>query len=232
MGPLPWGSAKQSIMTVVKKWGWLARPIGPVGQSADRTGVMWELQSSIAPTHCRVWTLSHGDVLITEQVAHSQIVNQSPTILASTKTLNCLKQGVKEDHSKPDPWLHHDPWTKTAKEISSAQLSALESKLEQRLMPKLKQEDVQMSEVADAKVQNLEQQVVTMKQTIETMSQAQASHVQNVQSQLDSHVQCITQLDAKVDANHKSTAHMFQQKLDEQMQRIESLFNKKARVGE
>lgn len=94
-------------------------------------------------------------------------------------------------------------------------------------MPKLKPEDISMTEAADAKVQKLEQQVLGMQKTIDTMSHAQASHVQNVQSQLDSHAHCIQKLDTKVDANHNATTQKLQQKLDEQMSKIAELFNKR-----
>ena len=31
MGPIPYGSSKQSITTLVRKWGWQARPLAPAG---------------------------------------------------------------------------------------------------------------------------------------------------------------------------------------------------------
>ena len=63
VGPMPFGSTKQSLVHVFSKWGWKARPLAPQGQAKDRSGVMWVVQAAEPPSHW-VFQLSHGDVLI------------------------------------------------------------------------------------------------------------------------------------------------------------------------
>ena len=170
MGPMPYGSTKQSIMNLCKRWGWQARPIGPQGQTADRSGTMWALQSAQSPPSW-VYQLAHGDVLISPEEVAAQPVAQPMSVLASQKTLMSLKQPHQAPTSD-DPWLHHDPWKSTArpKELSVGQVHSIEANLEKKLIAKLQPGDANMSEV-DERVSVLEQQIEQLTTSVQAFQQ-------------------------------------------------------------
>ena len=72
VGPLPYGSTRQSIANVFRKWEWEARPIGPYAQSTDRAGMIWTVQAAKPPENL-VYQLAHGDVLITSETPAGQL---------------------------------------------------------------------------------------------------------------------------------------------------------------
>lgn len=162
-GPWPFGSTKQSIASVFAKFKWSARPVAPVGQ-VQGAGMMWQVQANAAPSHW-VWSLAHGDVLITEESSSSSDARPSQSILASPKTLQTLKHHQAQNKAETDPWLHADPWQpkpSNNRELSVGQAAAIEASLEQKLMQKLQtrpSEDEPMSEV-DNRVTSLETKVV------------------------------------------------------------------------
>ena len=223
MGPLPYGSTKQSIMTLCKRWGWQARPIGPQGQTADRCGTMWALQAAQNPPSW-VYQLAHGDVLISpEDVTVQQQARPIP-VLASQKTLQSLTQPAAAV-SQDDPWLHYDPWKGTGKtkELSVGQVTSIEANVEKRVMAKIQSEDATMTAV-DSRVNALEQQLEQLSSSVTAFQQGQTQQNQQVQQQLQS-------LDAKIDHQSKTFGSVLDSKLDDQMKRIESLLLKR-RNGE
>ena len=140
VGPLPYGSTKQSIINAFAKWGWAARPVGPQGQSGDRSGTMWLVQSTSDPSHW-VFQMHHGDVLISPE-SSVQSASVRPTVIASAKTIQCLKEaskpaGVRKDI--PDPWMHKDPWqsyASSSKELSVGQVATMQAQLESTIEKK------------------------------------------------------------------------------------------------
>lgn len=129
--------------------------------------------------------------------------------------------------SSVDPWLQYDPWMKdTAASqhrppataaaaaganpgISQAQLASLESSLEKKIMSELSKysdQDVQMEAAAmDPRITQLEQQF---------------QQVQCAQVSTDSKLQ---QLQTQIDQQSKLLGDKIDEKLDVQMERIESL---------
>ena len=51
MGPMPYGSTKQSVQNICQKLGWQCRPLAPQGQTPDRLGTYWIIQAAtVRPT--------------------------------------------------------------------------------------------------------------------------------------------------------------------------------------
>ena len=225
MGPMPYGTSKQSIMTLCKKWGWSARPVGPQGQTLDRSGTMWAMQASSHPP-AWVYQLAHGDILISaEDVAPPTLAKPQP-VLASQKTMQSLKQHGPAESSE-DPWAHYDPWksgNRNNKELSVGQVTSIEANLERKLIAKLANEDAPMHPSVDARVTNLEQKMEQLSANLTTFQQGQQQQNQQVQQQLQN-------LDTKIDHQSQSLGAVLDHKLEDQMKRIESLLLKR-RAGE
>ena len=226
MGPMPYGSTKQSIVNICNKCGWVARPIGPQGQTIDRSGTMWAMQAANPPASW-IYQLAHGDVLISpEENAPAEHIPQVQ-VLASTKTLQSLKQKSLAE-VKNDPWLHTDPWKQQTptkgREVSVGQVAAIESQVEKRVLAKTTEADASMSNV-DSRVTQLEQQLEKMQGDMQTFQQQQVSQNQTVQQQLLS-------IDQKVERQSQAFNGLLETKMDEQLRNIERLLHKQPRLGE
>ena len=229
VGPMPYGTTKASIMNICKQWGWQARPTGPLGQTPDRAGTFWGIQAAEPPSHW-IYQLAHGDVLISPENNESEKKQQANPVLASTKTLQSLRQPAMQSpamqSSQDDPWTKEtaDPWKQykpSTRELSVGQIASIENNMERRLLNKLKAEDADMQ--SDERVAALEQQLEHLANTVQQNQQMQAQHNQAVATQ-------IQQIDQKVDSQVTSITNMIDGKLNEQMNRIEMLFAKRARV--
>ena len=227
VGPWPYGSTKQSLMHVFKQWEWQARPVGPIGQTQDRTGVMWSVHAAQDPSHW-IFHLHHGDVLIAPE-DRMPTVEPRQAVLASAHTIKQLQR--PEAKEEVDPLTHHDPWKdwhkpiQGTKELSVGQLNALQSKLEEKFRTKLTPEDEEMREAVDSRVNALESKLEELTATVgkhhvEQQAQNQATQVQ------------LSHLDQKIDQQHQGLQNMLESKLDQQLQRIEQMFHKRKGMGE
>lgn len=229
VGPLPYGTSKASISNICRHWGWAARPVGPCGQSPDKTGSFWHIQAREDPSHW-IWQLSHGDVLVSPLSTAPEVTKPMTPVLASARTLSSLKQTKREATSagerSSDPWAHWDPWTKTAtkqpREMSTSQVASIEANMERRILSKLKSEDADMHPVDD-RVTALEQQMEQLTATVHSNQQQQQQQASAVQQQL-------VQLDRKVDGQMQAINTTLDSKLSEQMAKIEMLFSKRPRM--
>ena len=234
VGPLPYGSTRQSIANVFRKWEWEARPLGPYAQSKDRTGMIWTAQAATPPENL-VYQLAHGDVLITPEAPVITVPNQqAATVVASDKTMQCLKQSSQKDEKRDekktgnDPWLHYDPWQssgKPGKEVSVAQFAAMQAKIEAAVDQKLQKitADEPMTGATDSRVSTLEKQVQDLASSVHNFQSQQVHQNQRLAAQIQS-------VDQKVEHQQQSLHQMLDSKLEDQMARIEQLFTKRARM--
>lgn len=223
VGPMLFGSTKQSLVHVFSKWEWKARPVAPQGQAKDRSGVMWLVQAAEPPSHW-IFQLSHGDVLISPEDKVIPVQQPPQAVVASSKTIQAL-QANAVTNSPEDPWIHHDPWARpSTREMPTSQVASLESRIEQSIIARMKQHDVDMPE-HDTKVTELEARLDQLNQTVVANQQEAARQHQVVQTQL-------TALDNKVDQQQGFFQNTLESKLEQQMQRIEQLFSKRQRTNE
>lgn len=196
--------------------------------------MIWTVQAAKPPENL-VYQLAHGDVLITSETPAGQLQSTPPlTVVASDKTIQCLKQTSKKDEKKdekknaPDPWLHYDPWqnsTKPSKEISVAQFAALQAKVEATIDQKLQkvQPDEPMSSASEGRISALEQQVHELTTSVQTFQSQQTQQNQRMHAQIQA-------VDQKVEQQQQSIHQLLDSKLEDQMARIEQLFAKRARM--
>lgn len=144
-------------------------------------------------------------------------------VMASQRTWQSLSkpaEGTSRD-AKEDPWMHKDPWQQpsSGKELSAGQVMAIEKSLEAKLTEKLQKEDAPMDDV-NQRLATLEAKYDSLQAPVATQHAAQQQHNVNMQQQLQ-------QIDGKVDAQAQSFQCALDASLNEQMRKIEQLFNKR-----
>ena len=244
LGPLPFGTTRQSLLKLFKCWEWQARPGQPVGQSKDHCGIFWTVQSAHRPSHW-VFTMEHGDVLISlVPQTREQPKSHNGLIVASKKTIDAMKPHTKpipDEINKPDPWLHDDPWaprqSAQSRAISVSQIAAIETSVQRKVLETLQSsrsqdDDTEMKDTNDQRVQMLETQVQKLTDNMASLSSSMNSfhsQQQHVNTQLGTQ---IGNIKSQVEKQHVSMQSMLDTKMEEQMNRIEALFTKRAKHGE
>ena len=180
-------------------------------------------ESSGRSKQLRIYTLQHGDVLITK---HQPAKPAAPTgqfaVIASKKTLDHL--------GTQDPWLQRDPWQQQSApsmapshmpvnqpNLSNQQLASLEATLEKKLLstlqPKLGDGDASMDpSPMEHRVAQLEHQL---------------NQVQSSQHGLENRV---GQMQHQIEHQGVLFGQALDMKLADQMDKIESLLNKRSRL--
>eukprot|EP00435_Cladocopium_sp_Y103_P014704 s3651_g3.t1 len=225
VGPLPFSTTKAALHKLLKAWTWDARPLQPKGRAQDGSGVTWHVQAIEDPGHW-VYSLQHGDVLVTKlQDMKSTPAAMPYSIVASKKTLEHL-QGT-------DPWLSNDPWTKgyqppvvgqatkampakhANQPVTQAQLAAVESMIDQKMQMVTKSTD------GDANMEpgQIDHRITQLEQ--------QFQHMQALQMNTDTK---INQMQHQIDHQSKQLGDRIDEKLSEQMDRIEQLLCKRSRL--
>eukprot|EP00435_Cladocopium_sp_Y103_P051622 s267_g16.t1 len=222
VGPLPYGSSKMSLAALFRQWNWNARPVGPVGLARDRSGMIWQVQSSTNPEHW-IYQVSHGDILISPETAPSIAATPKPTaVIASERTIASLKQPEQPSASNhgTDPWLHHDPW-KQQPDVASHQMTAMKESLEKSILQQLRP-DTDMHHDVDGRVGELEVKFEQLTCQLNQFQQAQSTHNHATAQQIQT-------IDNKIEASQQSLNVMLGTKLEAQMAKIEQLFAKRPR---
>ena len=119
--PLPFGTTKQSVASLLSKWGWSARPLH--AGRGDKTAISWIVGATDPPPQL-VLPGYKMEVLITE-VKSQQKPPSEEKVVASKKTQEIIRKGSTLPKAGQDPWLHaeQDPW-KAFKPTSSASSSS------------------------------------------------------------------------------------------------------------
>ena len=238
LGPFPWGTTKQGLQKLFKEWGWQARVGQPAGQDVDNKGVFWTAVATESPSHW-VFTMAHGDILISVQQQKEALVKPSHGVVASHRT---LKQIAAVDagplDTKHDPWLHQDPWSKSSKPaptptLGKDQLDLLEKNVTQKVREALgPADDVTMTGEQDSRVSQLEEQVKSLTTNFNQFH----GHVTAFQAQQQQHnTQVGSQISAiktQVETQASSLQGMIETKLDDQMSRLEALLSKRLKTHE
>ena len=240
VSPLPFGTTKQSLQKVCDTWSWSARPSHTLGLTADKSGLIWIVSASEPPKFW-IWTMSHGDVLISEMAKKHTLppIKEQP-VIASQKTLQHLLEKSTQQPSKQDgsdPWLSNDPWkpvpsSVTTAAITNSQIATMEANIERRLKSSIqelavptKSSDEPMDSEADTRIQRLETQVTQLQESLTGLTTTVGSFQQQqhtVNQQMNHQVQ---QLKTHLDNQTKSVQTMLDSKLEDQMSRIERLLS-------
>ena len=230
LGPFPFGTTKQSLQKLFRQWQWPARVGQPAGQASDNNGTFWSAVASVAPSHW-VFTMSHGDVLITCVPNKEQISKPAHGVVTSHRTIQVIhKTNEMASDPQSDPWLIHDPWAKSsvAKALPKEQMAVIEAQVTKNLKEVIQShQDTPMTADHEARFQQLEAQVKTLTTNMGQMHSSVTSfHTQ--QQQLNTQVAAeITSLRTNVESQASTLEGMLDSKLDTQMQRLEALLCKR-----
>ena len=238
LGPFPWGTTKQSLQKLFKDWGWQARVGQPAGQDVENRGVFWTAVSTVSPSHW-VFTMAHGDILISQVQQRETSSRPSLGVVASQRTMKQLTHAADVPNDpKIDPWLHQDPWGKSARPVqpptlAKDQVEALTKQITQRVQENIGHgEDVAMHPDHESRVLKLEEQ---MKSLTSNFSQLHGS-VGSFQAQQQQHnTQVGNQISAiktQVESQASSLQGIIESKLDDQMNRMEALLSKRLKTHE
>ena len=220
MGPIPYGTTRKGLIKLFESWKWQAKPLQPAGKSADGTGLKWHVQASEAP-ETFVYTLSHGDVLI---------VKDNPDVIKPIANHRVEASGYTMKKAGGLPPLAWDPWLETAQQLpsnsnksnqlTSAQIATIENNIENKVMQKIKtsEGDTNMEPSVEPRVAQLEHQLQQL--------QAQQQDTVKVTQQLSHKVD---QFATQMEGHSKQIQGHLDQKLAEQMDRIEALLAKRQR---
>ena len=195
IGPLPYGTTHQGLAKILQAWEWEARPLQPRGRTSDGSGAQWMIQATSPPSHW-VYSLKHGDVLITTMPAKSAPGAPKVSFVASRKTILAAEE-------RTDPWQIQDPWSKPSTSAPSSsstnsatvtpgQLTAIEEAVHSRVVATLQsqsEQDVKMEGTMDSRVTRLEAQLEHLQQA----QQSTDSKVGQIQTQVEAQTQAFKQ---------------------------------------
>lgn len=250
VGPFGFGVTKQGLVKLFAQWKWAARPCQPRGKSTDGAGMLWEVQAQERPAF-EVYTLEHGDVLISMVDKKKPPVKPKSDILAPTRTLDVLKARTvsgKDSSSqsedglqKNDPWASFVPSSKVQRVAptlidarhATAQVDAIQANVDKKVAATLAQFEQKMLEPRDAamdtpgltRLDELEHRMNAIESTMQCQQAQHQQHQNHVAAQF-------TQLQQQVDAQGHSLQRHLDEKMQEQLGQIERLLgrgDKKAR---
>ena len=258
--PLPHGLQRQGLLTLLRKWNWLAKPLQP--ERGDSQGSAWLVGAEGDPP---ALTLPLGDsyVLITKAKDSGAMRATGHTVCASARTKRHILLDDPVLDPPVDPWQGgRDPWSLAAPSenrqsaVPSAQSVSKWGQLETELkqdVQNLVQQAVAANHTATASsssgqghrlcqlesgVQELRMQnqkfenwFQTFGQQVTDQSKSLTTLQQSVQRQQQELSQVRTEVTQAVTAVHTDVSQQLTTQLATQMERIQELFaEKKARV--
>ena len=256
MGPMPFGTLRTSVMQIVEMLPWAARPMQPITAASHIQGVMWRLQAVEPPPRHIVQT-DHGEVLISKVDEPSQTSVSRSCVVGARHTLSLIAaQGDKGI----DILQVNDPWEQAVNRglttgpkaacKASDPVEVLEQKVVNAVIAKLppaamevdgRHEDAQLANkvaVLEQQVQELHSNQTKMHALVTEQGHTQSSQIASLQIQSQRMESAISDQAGKLGSfqvQFKQQLERQQGQLDslfqQQMDKIEDLFQKKARTS-
>ena len=239
VGPIPYGTDRQSLCRALKGCSWDAKPIQPVGSVDGGRGNTWTVHST-EPPPTNILHMAHGEVVISTLKAPETGRQQMKKPFGATATLSLCGSSAPSSATGKDPWLVADPWQayqgprqeshQNGLPDASETIRQLESKIEQAVLAKIPPPPISMDQddVPD-RVGDLEKQVqvlMSRQQQLEASVQKNAVQQSAQLTQLQNQMNAQSQQVAGQLANQQQTMqHLF----DSQMSQIRSLLSKRHR---
>ena len=249
IAPLPFGSTRQSLQKVFNEWGWQARPSHTQGLTADKQGLIWIAQATEQPMYY-IFAMEHGDVLISEvQSMKQQVMSTEGAPVASARTIRHLtatsKGQMAGDVGQTDPLQVNDPWAsaRASQVLKSAgptagQLASMEHNIEKRVLAAIQdketgsKEDEPMDAQANQRLAQLESQVHALTDNLTQLTGSMTSFKQQQHAHNTQVAHQVQVLKSQADQQEHTMKSLLDQKLEEQMSRIEALLtNKRSKTG-
>ena len=251
IGPLPFGTLKTCVTALVESIGWAARPLQPVAAAGHVGGVMWRVQA-VEPPAKSILATDQGEVVITRVVEPALPEVSRPAIVATSQTASLVTAKGKA----LDPLQLYDPWAsglpkaiapQTSVAANSSSVEALQQQVVDEVLSRLPKPSMEVDEDqgTSSRLATLEAQVLELKNghqhlhnVVSEQGQVQQTQISTLQQQQgriegavnENAVQLRTfqsQFKAQLDLQQGQLDNLFQQQMD----KIESLFQKKARTA-
>ena len=237
LGPVPFGTLKSSITTVLESIGWQARAVHAIPAAAHVHGVMWKIQAIEHPSRTLIST-AQGDLLVTKLDEPQAVSAPATNVIAAAPTLHLCTSARS---SSVDPLQEADPWAVSARLLgppqkpmqlqATDQIEKLQQQVIDAVMAKIPKEmEVDSGNLAaDSRLTVLEKQVqelhVGQASLAAVVSEQGATH----QCQMAQLHQQTTQLEVAVQehSDHISSFQVqFQAQLDKQQHSLDSMFSR------
>ena len=232
VGPLPFGTQRESLQKWLDEWKWCARPLQAGSVSPDRSGVMWKVQASSEPPSATAH-LAHGPVVITQVPTKPIAEPTAVPVVAHSRTMQVMK-GAPAPVGE-DPWLKGDPWlqargvTAAAAHPPAPSVPNLEEQVAIAVQARLDR-SVQAMQVDAGMQQHSADDAHHRITELETkLFDAQAAHaaaadqrINAIEGQVQQIGQAVHRAEAKADATQNQLEGLFAS----QMQKIEALLRK------
>ena len=230
VGPVPYGTLKNSLCEMFDAIQWKARPISASSAASHIEGLMWRVQSVEDPPVTSIHA-SHGDMVITKiqdspppKVSQGNVVGTSHTVHLCTA------------NSSADPLQTHDPWAvanRLGAQVPTPVIGGDDpvAVLEQKVLSAL---EAKLPEVCQKPADEVTSRVAVLEQQVKVLSEQQTQLHGVVQEQGFQHQQQIAQvqqqnvqLEGAVKQNTDQLTHFqskFWAQLEQQQSHLTSLF--------
>ena len=228
LGPLPFGCDRLTVSKLCGQWGWKARPLHPCRTVDGTLGNMWRVQACTPPPN-NVAYYQGTEIVITKVTESDQSSANPPSqVIGNSATVQLCS---KESTPATDPWLKHDPWAPAPSQAgptppadAQSSFKEVEARITQNVWDKFQSGSMEVdSHATEARFAALEQQV----QCLTAHQQQMEAAIDESSKRADSQ---ITALQAQVTTQIDNQGHHIQGMFQAQLQQIEALLNKRARM--
>ena len=196
VGPVPWGTLKQSLNEALQTLGWEAKVLQAMPAGKDFKGVLWRVHA-LSPPPTSILHLTDGEAVITRVDVPSQS-GQSfcNAVLGSNASVKYVKKGNEQGDRGVDQVFANDPWAAYKAPVVPPMhvpdaLASLEQKVLSSVIAKLPRESMEVDGegcldrvgVLEAKVKELHEQQSRMQTVIQENGNNQQAQMVQMQSQ-------------------------------------------------
>jgi len=236
LGPVPFGTLKQSICDAVASIGWQARPVQPVPSSGLTEGLLWKLQAVESPPQ-NIIVGEHGEMVITRMADPYVHVKPVSSFVGANRTLQMCAAGKSKNDV--DPLQANDPWSKYMKSNVDAMpkiaaqdpVKVLEDKVMESVLKRLPKESMEVDSDAggrdEARFSSLEAKVAALHENQAQLHQMVVKQGENHGQYIDKLAQQQHRLEQAVGEQSSQLTHFqgqFKAQLDQQQGQLDNLF--------
>ena len=251
IGPVPYGTVKQSIVQACKAIEWEVRPLFATPAPRTVEGIMYKVQAVVAPPK-QVIPLQDGEAVITRcDHSNARVTTHVPVVgsLASVQLVHQPAKMTQDMLQVNDPWAAWNSQSKSSDAGSSSTRVSVEQQVVEAVLARLPREVIDVDQnmegmdrvaVLEAQVAAINEKQAEMHQNFLDHANTQAAQVSQLQNQFQAqHSQLETavaeqgrqlqglggQFQLQMEKQQNQIDGMFQS----QMQRLEDLLSKRSR---
>lgn len=232
IGPVPFGTVKESITAMCASIGWTARAVQPMAGARHLEGLMWKVQALEAPKQL-VIRATHGEVLITKMEDNQVPFVEPPKVVGSEQTVQLCSSSSRSNVDQifvQDPWAAARKMTPAGDQMAKIQVSdplaALERKVVESVLQQLPKHPKEM-EIEDDHMTGDESRIQDLEKKVAELHDGQCQLHNMICEQGRSHGSQIQQLqNTTAETAHQVSQFQvqFSAQLEQQQGQLDSLF--------